>query len=273
VQPSECGDTVAKQDVHTTARHVGRNGHGAALTRPGDDRGLLRFVTCVQHVVGKCAQSPAQLLGLLNTRSADQHRLPCGMHPHNLLNHGVVFFTSCAEHLVRMTDADKRAVGGNGEHGQTVDVAELAGLGHRGAGHAADVRIQRDEAFDRHRPDDTALRPHGHTLLALKRSLQSGRPTPVRHDASFDLVNGEDDPVLHDVVHVLCQEHMRVKSFLHRRIRRGVLRVKEAVDAHPQFDPPRTHLCERHTCAGVLDGEVVAMLQMPHGAVCSERQG
>ena len=104
---------------------------------------------------------------------------------------------------------------------EAVDLAELVGLRRGGARHAAHGRIERDQVLDRDRAEHPSLPLRRHAFLQLERRLQTGRPSPVVHDAAFELVDREDRLVLNDVVDVLAQEDVRVQRVLDGRQRAG----------------------------------------------------
>ncbi|NDE98669.1 MAG: DUF1549 domain-containing protein, partial [Verrucomicrobia bacterium] len=132
---------AAELDVGASAGHVGGDGDGAGAPRLGDDVGFLLVVAGVQHRMRDLPllQQLRQRLRLLDRHGADQHRLLALLALLDQGQDGVVLLARRPVDLVVGVLADHRPVGRDLDHLELVDLAELAGLGHRRPGHAREL--------------------------------------------------------------------------------------------------------------------------------------
>ena len=104
--------------------------------------------------------------------------------------------------LIRMVNAHNGPVRRNHLDVESVDLAELPGLGRGRAGHSAHLGVQADEVLDGDRPEDPALRLLRHPLFHLERGLEPRGPASILGDAALELVHRQDRVVVDDVVDV-----------------------------------------------------------------------
>ena len=97
---------------------------------------------------------------------------------------------------------------GIGDHVQVVDLPELVDLGHRRAGHAAELLVQAEVVLegDPRQRDVLALDPHA--LLRLDRLVQALAVAPTGHQPAGELVDDDDLALLDDVLVVAVEEEL-----------------------------------------------------------------
>lgn len=80
----------AAWSCHSAAGHVGGDGDRAEPARLGDDRGLALVLLGVEHLMVDAAlvEQFRQALRRLHRRGADEHGLPLGMAPLDLVGDG-----------------------------------------------------------------------------------------------------------------------------------------------------------------------------------------
>ena len=118
---------ASELDVGAAAGHVGRDGDGALGAGLGDDHRLARVVLGVQDLVADAArcEHPRQALRLLDRDRAHEDRLPRRVELRDLVADGrdlVVFVEK--DHVVAVVARD-RAVGGDHDDVEAVDLGEL----------------------------------------------------------------------------------------------------------------------------------------------------
>ena len=133
----------------------------------------------VQHAVRDIGEHAAQPFRFFDAAGSHQNRLARSVHAPDLVQHRPFFFASGRENRVRMIDADQGRLVGITSTAHAVDLFELQRLGCGRAGHAADLRIQRDQVLQRDRAENHSL-PFGRdALLDFDRRVQSRGPAPV----------------------------------------------------------------------------------------------
>src|SRR5690606_40504594 len=110
-----------------------------------------------------------------------------------LLGHGT-------EDGVVLVDAGHRDVGGNGDDVEAVDVAELLGLGGRGAGHTGQLGVEPEVVLEGNGGQRLVLGLDLDLFLGLERLVQTFRVAAAGHHASGELVDDDDFVVADDVV-------------------------------------------------------------------------
>ena len=97
---------------------------------------------------------------------------------------------------VGMVDPPHRPVRRNGDDVELVDLPELAGLGHGGAGHAADFVVQLEEVLQRDRGQRLRFFLDPHPFLGLDGLMQAVAPIAARHEAAGEFVDDDHLAVL-----------------------------------------------------------------------------
>ena len=220
---------AAELDIGAAAGHVGGDGERTRAPRLRDDVRLLLVIAGVEHVVGNrfLLQPLGQELGLLDAGRADQHRLPPLLAVLQELDDRVPLLVRRAVDLVVAILADAGLVGGDLDHVEAVDVAELGGLGRRGAGHAGELRIHAEVVLEGDRGQRLVLLLDPHMLLGLQRLVQPFREAAPRHHAPGELVDDDDAPVLDDVVGIALEHLVGADRLVQVMDDRDVLDVVE----------------------------------------------
>ena len=94
---------------------------------------------------------------------------------------------------------------------EVVDLVELLGLGHRGAGHARELVVQPEVVLERDRREGPGLALDAQALLRLDRLVEALAPAAARHLAPGELVDDDDLAVLDDVVPVTLVQRVRLE--------------------------------------------------------------
>src|SRR5690606_21341315 len=130
---------AAQADVGAASGHLGGHGDPAVGAGLGDDRGLVGVVLGVED--DALQPGPLQALGepfgLGDVLGADEDGTARGVHLRHLLDDGVLLLLGRGVEAVLLVDADVGLVGRDDRDFQLVELAQLLGDGHRGAGHAA----------------------------------------------------------------------------------------------------------------------------------------
>ena len=139
-------------DVRSPARHVGGYGHRTPGPRLGDDHGLPGVVFGVQHLVADAApgEHPGQQLRFFDGHRPHQHGLAFFVDLPDLIADGLEFVRFVQVDQVILVRPDNGAVGGDDDHVQVVDLAELLGLRVRRAGHAGDLFVHPEKILEGH---------------------------------------------------------------------------------------------------------------------------
>jgi hypothetical protein len=159
---------AAEHDVGAATGHVGGHGDRALVTGHRDDRRLTLVLLGVQHLVrdAPAAQQRGQVLALLHAHRAHQHRLAGLVPGGDVVGDGRVLRLLGAVDEVGVVVAADRLVGRDRDHAEVVGLVELAGLGHRGAGHTGELLVQAEVVLQRDRRERLVLLADPHLLLA-----------------------------------------------------------------------------------------------------------
>ena len=252
-------DIAAELDIGAAAGHVRRHGDRARHARLGDDIGLLlvesrvehgeelgglalarRLVELLQrlglrHVEQRVAalhQEIGELLGFLDGRCADQHRLHLGVGFGDLADDGLQLLLVGAVDLVMLVDAQDRLVGRNLDHFELVDLGEFIGLGRRRAGHAGELLVEAEIVLEGDRGERHVFRLDLDALLRLERLVLALGEAASRHHAAGELVDDDDLVVADDVILVELEELVGPQRLVEVMDDRDVMRVVERPLAH-----------------------------------------
>ncbi len=114
-----------------------------------------------------------------------------------------------------MSAPDHRAVGGDDDHIQAVNLVELFGLGLGRTGHAGQFLVHAEVVLQRDRRVGDVLALDAQTFFGFYRLMQAVAPAPARHHASSELVDDDDLALVNDVILVALIEHVGPNRLLH----------------------------------------------------------
>ena len=245
---------AAELDVGAAAGHVGGDGDAAADPGLGYDGCLLLVVAGVEHVVRDLllVQHRREVLGPFDADGADQHRLAAFAAVEDLLDDRLVLLGCGAVDLVVVVDADTHHVGRNVDDLETVDLRELAGLGHRRPGHPGQLGIEPEIVLEGDRRQRLVFLLDVHAFLGLQRLVKTLGVAPSLHHPAGELVDDDHLVVLDDVVGVQAEQLVgaqRLVGMMHERNVGDIVEIaldeETAVAQHPLhlLDPD---LGERH---------------------------
>ena len=122
------------------------------------------------------------------------------------LEDGVVLLVRRPIDLVVHIVADARQVRRDVDDFQLVDLRELTGLGHGGAGHAGELRVKPEVVLEGDRGQGLVLVLDIEGFLRLERLVQALRIAPAFHHAAGEFVDDHDAAVLDDVIGVAGEQ-------------------------------------------------------------------
>ena len=188
----------------------------ACCPAPGHDLRLALVVLGVQHLVLEAAplELARQRLRDVHVHRADQDRPAQRVQPLDLVDDRVVLFLPGLVDPVGLVVPADRPVGRDDAHLEPVDRVELGLLGLGGAGHAGQLVVHPEVVLDGDRGEGLGLALDLHLLLGLDRLVQPVGPAPARHDAAGELVHDHHLAVLHQVVHFLLVEDVRLQQLV-----------------------------------------------------------
>ncbi len=132
----------------------------------------------------------------------------------DFLDDGLVLVAGGAVDLVVVVDAVDRAVGGDGDDVELVDLHELVGLGEGGARHAGAFVVELEEVLDGNGGHGLGFFLDRDVLLGLAGLVETVGPLPADHEASGELVDDDDLAVLDDVVLVALVDDVGAEGLL-----------------------------------------------------------
>ena len=120
----------------------------------------------------------------------------------DLVGDGDEFFPLGAVDHVGAVEPLEVAIGRDGDDVESVDFPELGGFGHGGARHAADFVVELEEVLERDGGQGLRFFLDADPFFRLDRLVQAVAPVATRHEATGELIDDDDFPPLHHVVHV-----------------------------------------------------------------------
>ena len=124
----------------------------------------------------------------------------------DLVGHGEVLFLRSAIDHVGVLDAQHRAVGGNDDDVELVDLVELGGFGFRRAGHAGEFFVHAEVVLEGDGGEGLVLLADGHAFLRFDRLVQTVGPAAAGHEAAGELVDDDDFALFDDVLDIALVE-------------------------------------------------------------------
>ena len=224
---------AAEHDIRTTAGHVGRDRDCARLARLRDDVGFLFVVLGVQHGVLDALglEDLRQFLGLFDRHRADQDGLALGVAGLDAGDGRLDLAALVFVNRVRIVLTGNRLVGRDLDDVQLVGVAELLLLGQRGTGHAGQLAVQAEVVLEGDGGEGLALVLHLDAFLGLDGLVQALVIAAAEHQAAGELVDNDDLPVAHHIVHVALHDAARLDGLVDVMLEGGVLRVGQVLHA------------------------------------------
>ena len=209
-EPAELAHAFAELDVGPAARHVGGDGHGAALTRLRDDLRFDFVILRVQHVVRNAGvfEAAGKHFGGLDARGADEHRLSALVRLFDFLDGFGVFFAARLENHVVLVDADAGLVRRDGDDAEAVDVVKFSGFGFRRSRHSREFFVHAEIILNRDGGVSLRFLFDLHAFLRLDRLVQPVAPAATGHDAPGVFVDDHHLVVLDDVMDVLLEKRI-----------------------------------------------------------------
>ena len=243
--------------------------HGADQDRPAAAVDLLDLALGDRLAVLAAARLELDVLvGLVNDLAevllalvVHQH-VPL-VHPLDFVGDGHVLFVLGAVDHVGIVDAMQRFVRGDGDHVELVDFPELGGLGHGGAGHAADLVVELEEVLQRDRGQRLVLFLDADAFLGLDGLVQAVAPVAARHQAAGELVDDHHFLAVDHVVDVALVEVMGLQGVVDQVGPLHVAGRVETLDARQLLGRPNALVGQVGRVLLLVDLEMRALLQLP----------
>ena len=199
---------AAEEDVGTAAGHVGGDGDHAEAAGLGDDLGFLLVELGVEDDVtdALALEDLGEQLGLFDAGGADEDGLLGLVETRDLVGDGEVFFLRGAVDDVGVFDAEHRAVGGDDDDVELVDLVELGGFGLGGAGHAGELFVHAEVVLEGDGGEGLVFLADGDAFLGFDGLMEAVGPAAAGHEAAGELVDDDDFAVFDDVLDVALVE-------------------------------------------------------------------
>ena len=130
------------------------------------------------------------------------------MHFLDVFEDRVVLLALCHVDFVVGIDALSRAIGGDGEHLEFVDLFELVCLSHRRARHAGELGVHAEVVLQCDRRVGLRLALDGDTLFRFDRLVQAVGEASAGLRAPCVLVDDDDLVFCNDVIDIALHEEM-----------------------------------------------------------------
>ena len=201
---------AAQHDIGTTARHVGGDGHRAALAGLCDDIRFHGVELGVQHLVvdARFGQFAGNHFGFLDRDGTHQHRLAFGGTLADVFDDGADLLFLGHVHQIRHVLTDHRTVGWHHDGVQLVDRAEFEGFGIGGTGHPRQLLVQAEVVLEGDRCQRLVLVLDLHAFFGFHRLVQAVGPTAPLHGTAGVFVDDDHFAIFHDVVNVAGEQHV-----------------------------------------------------------------
>ena len=144
-------------------------------------------------------------------------------------------------------------MGGNNDDVEAVDLAELEGLGVRGAGHARELSVEAEVVLEGGGGEGLGLVLDGHAFLGLDGLVETLGPAPPGHRAAGVLVHDDDLAVGDHVVDIATEQRVRLQGRLYVVQERQVGGRVQAVPLLEETEPHQFLLDEGVPPLGEFD--------------------
>ena len=189
------------------------------------------------------------------------------VHPLDFVGDGHVLFVLGAIDHVGIVEPLQRLVRGDGDHVELVDLPELGGLGHGGAGHAADLVVELEEVLQRDRGERLVFFLDADAFLGLDGLVQTVAPVAARHQAAGELVDDHHFLAVDHVVDVALVEVVGLQGVVDQVRPFHVAGRVEALDARQLLGRPNALVGQVRRVLLLVDLEMPAFLQLPGDSV------
>ena len=181
-------------------------------------------------------QHLGNLLAGLHRDGADEDGPALVVNGGDFLEDGVEFFAfGLIDRVVGVRGAH-RAVGGDDQDAQFVDVEEFARLGFGGAGHAGQFFVKAEIVLNGDGGQGLGFALDLHAFLGFDRLVQTVAPAPAIHGAPGVFVHDDDLAVFHHVMNVQLVEAVGLEQ-LGDGVDVAGLRFELGLDFAPSFQP------------------------------------
>ena len=256
---------VASQDnVHSAARHIGRNRDRFEPPGLRDDRALALVVLRIQHLVRNSGirEERGDQLVLGDGRRADEDGLPLLVPLLDVPYRGLPFCLRVLVDLVREVFAHERPVGRDAHDLKPVDLMEFLGRGLGSSGHACDLLVHPEVVLDGYFCIGSGFLLDLDAFFGFYRLMEAARIAPAVQEPPGEFVHDDDLAVLHHVVLVAVEDRFRPQAFFKIVHEPQVLRrvdVREAGELFHLLDPL---LRDGNGSQFFVHGEVLVFLEM-----------
>ena len=209
----------------------------------------------------RLARLGAQLLRFLDGDGPDQDGLPAQVILLDLLDHGVELLALRAVDHVGEFVADQRAIGGDHDHFQVVNLLELRRLGLRRTGHAGQLLVHAEVVLEGDGGERLVLLLDLDAFLGLDGLVEPVRPAPARHQAPGELIHDDYFAVLHHVVAVALEERVGLERLIDVVDIVHVGGVVKVVETQQLFRLLNARLLDAGLAVLLVDIVVVAFLE------------
>src|SRR5262249_10624726 len=229
---------ATKQNVGTTAGHVGSDSDHAFATGLGNNFCFLLVILRVQNDVldALLLQKVRQALGLFDGSCADEHRLPGFVQLLNFIRGSKVFFLLRAINQIWIFDSQQRFVRGNDDDVKVVDFAEFGSFSLRSSGHAGEFFVHTEVILEGDGRERLVLALNLHAFLGFHRLMQAIGPAAAWHETSGEFVNDYDFSIFDHVFNITVIERVRLDGGFDVMFEHPVLWIGDVADAEQTFD-------------------------------------
>ena len=182
----------------------------------GDDVSFGLVVHRIEHAVldALAFEQFAEVFGLLDGDSTDQHWLAVAVALGNIVDHRVELLPLALVDHVRVVEADHRLIGWDHHHVEIIDLLELYGLGIGGAGHARQFFVHAEVVLNRDSGQGLVFLADADLLFGLNCLVETVRPAPAGHEPASELVNNENLPLLDHIIHIALEQGIRFERLV-----------------------------------------------------------
>src|ERR1700676_629688 len=218
---------AAKQNVRAAAGHVGGHGDSAFASSLRYDAGFAFVLLGVEHLVRDAGflQQVRDGFGFFDGDSADQHRLAALVILANAVRVGIVFLQDAGNDRhefsalgaidnIGILFADERAIRGNYDDVEVVNLPELGGFGFRGTGHAGKLFVHAEIILEGDGGEGLVLAFDLHAFFCFDGLVQAVRPAATGHLASGKFIDDDNLAVLDHVIDIIFVQRVRAQRLV-----------------------------------------------------------
>src|SRR3989338_7930154 len=193
---------AAELDVDSAARHVGRNGNGAAPSGLSDDFPLTLVIFRIEDFVRDAflLEVHREKLVFVDRGCADKHGLALLMLFLDRLRNCFHLAAFALEDEIIVVAPSRLTVCRYDDRIEPVHFVELLRRSRGSARHACQLGIEAEIILERNRCEGTALLLDRYALLGLDCLMEALRPAPPRLETAGELIDYYYLPVTHNVI-------------------------------------------------------------------------